>query len=125
MSHCFVQNPQSSYPVLPRHAAMANPLSRSEALLHIANHVCLPPKLPEQALSETHERQIELKLTRLVVNAVEQYRSLVTVDTDQWLRMSRMLSCVAQNVEFSLEKNQLQKDLINMEIGGACEFVQM
>jgi hypothetical protein len=104
---------------------MANTISSAEALLQVAEHVFLPPKLPQQALPDTHERQVELKLVQLVTNAVDQYRKLVSVDSDQWSRMSRMLSRVAQNVEASLGKNQVEQDMANMAVGGMCDSFQI
>jgi hypothetical protein len=100
---------------------MANHLSKSDTLLHIAEHVFLPPKLPQQAHSKNHEHHIELQLARLVANCVDRYHQLVPSKPEQWIHMSRMLSRLAQNVEVPLEKSQLQQSMGNMEIGGTYD----
>jgi hypothetical protein len=97
---------------------MEEPLASSEVLLHVAEHIFLPPKLPQQAVSDNHERQIHLKLLDLLIKSLDEYRKFTSDKTEQWARMSRMLSRVAQNVEVPLAKNQLGRDMTDLNIGG-------
>jgi hypothetical protein len=98
---------------------MDNDLSNSEVLLHVAEHVFLPPKLPQQAAGDDHERQIHIKLVDLLIKSLEEYRKFTSDKTEQWPRMSRMLSRIAQNVEIPLESIQLQRDMTGLKTGGS------
>jgi hypothetical protein len=98
--------------------AMEEPLSGAEVLLHVVEHVFLPPSLPQRAPSENHEWQIDRELVCSVVDSVESYRNLLSDSTKQWLRMSRMLSIFAGHVEFPPGKEELQQGMAGMKIGG-------
>ncbi|KAG8719382.1 hypothetical protein FRC09_011187 [Ceratobasidium sp. 395] len=96
---------------------MATPLPEADSLLNVVYHVFLPPQLPQQAPSEDHQRQINLRLALLTLDAVEQYQTLVTSDSNLWRSMSRMLSRLAQRVKNSLAETQLQHDMAHMQPG--------
>ncbi|KAG9081000.1 hypothetical protein FRC06_005925, partial [Ceratobasidium sp. 370] len=96
---------------------MEPPLSSAETLLHVAYHVFLPPQLPQQAACEDNERQINHRLALSALDAVNKYRDLVTSDSGQWVRMSRMLSKIAQTIETPLGQRQLQRDMSQMRVG--------
>ncbi|KAG9075582.1 hypothetical protein FRC06_010009 [Ceratobasidium sp. 370] len=97
---------------------MEPPLSSAEMLLHVAYHVFLPPQLPQQAACEDNERRINHRLARSALDGVDKYRHLVTSDSGQWVRMSRMLSKLAQTIETPLGQRQLQRDMSQMRVGG-------
>ncbi|KAG9079842.1 hypothetical protein FRC06_007393, partial [Ceratobasidium sp. 370] len=87
-------------------------LGNADTLLDVVYHVFLPPKLPQQAPSETDQRQIDYRLVNLVLDTVEEYEKIATGESEQWTRMSRMLTAMARNVESPLE--QLQDDMASM-----------
>ncbi|KAG9082342.1 hypothetical protein FRC06_005112 [Ceratobasidium sp. 370] len=93
---------------------MGSPPGKTDALLDIVYHVFLPPKLPQHAPTEGRQRQIDYQLVTLVLDAVEKYHNSATTTSEQWTRMSRMLSTMARNVEAPLE--WLQDDMASMQI---------
>ncbi|KAG8734734.1 hypothetical protein FRC10_011492 [Ceratobasidium sp. 414] len=92
---------------------MESPLDKAGTLLGVVQHVFLPPKLPQQALSEAYEHQVDHRLIDLALGAVGEYRGSATGNTEQWARMSHMLSALARNVEAPLER--LQDDMASMQ----------
>ncbi|QRV77955.1 hypothetical protein RhiJN_05970 [Ceratobasidium sp. AG-Ba] len=77
----------------------------------------MPSKLPQRAPPEDAERQINHGLTLLTFGAVNQYRGLISNNSDQWKKMSTMLARLAQSIEVSFEKQHLQRDLAIIENG--------
>ncbi|KAG9102907.1 hypothetical protein FRC06_000826 [Ceratobasidium sp. 370] len=96
---------------------MLSPLSDAETLLNVAYHVFLPPKLPQQAPYDDHKRQVDHRLALLVLDAVERYQALVVNCSEQWARMSAMLSRLAQAVEPSFREVQLGQNMSQMQVG--------
>jgi hypothetical protein len=100
------------------HTTMANSSPSAEILLHIANHVFLPPKLPQEAAEADLERRINHHLICLVADAVDEYQDFDSRNHEQWARIARMLSRVAQSAGGSLSNEQLQQDMAEMTVGG-------
>ncbi|KAG8733893.1 hypothetical protein FRC10_012098 [Ceratobasidium sp. 414] len=94
---------------------MESPLDKAGTLLGVVQHVFLPPKLPQQAPSKTYEHQVDYRLIDLALGAVEKYQDSATGNTEQWARMSCMLSTMARNVEAPLER--LRDDMTSMQTG--------
>ncbi|KAG9125251.1 hypothetical protein FRC07_008397 [Ceratobasidium sp. 392] len=96
---------------------MSKTLAKDQMLLNIAYHVFLPPKLPQQASTEDIERHINHRLASLIVGSINQYRQKFPDATEEWGRMSSVLSKFSQTLEIPLEKHSLGKDMTDMRAG--------
>lgn len=96
---------------------MARPISESGTLLSVVHHVFLPPQLPQQAPEEKQEREINLKLVRLIAESVREYKVPDAIKKD-WNHMSRMLAYVEQFLDISPRTDRLQQAMSEMEVGG-------
>jgi hypothetical protein len=92
----------------------------AEILLHIAEHVFLPPKLPQRAAEAELERRMNHHLTCLVADAVDDYQNLLSINPEPWAHISRMLSRIALNSDAPFEKGLLQQDLSDLNADGMC-----
>lgn len=96
---------------------MAKPISESDTLLGALHHVFLPPKLPQQAPEEKQEREINLKLVRLIAESVRDYKAF-DAKQEEWNRMARMIAYVEQFIHISPTPDRLQRAMAEMEVDG-------
>ncbi|KAF8601976.1 hypothetical protein BDV93DRAFT_495249 [Ceratobasidium sp. AG-I] len=82
---------------------------------NVIQHVFLSPKLPQKAPKDELQCAIDLELVRSVQNSIENYRNHVPNAPEQWCRMHKMLSQVAQVLENPLGTERLQRSLSRME----------
>ena len=96
----------------------------TDTLLSVVEHVFLPPKLPQEAPTEEAERQTNVDLCRMLVQAGRAFRKgLSPVQQPLWVRMMTMLGSIYQaarvtRVELEVE---LVRILSNLVIGGTLE----
>ncbi|KAG8739717.1 hypothetical protein FRC10_005236 [Ceratobasidium sp. 414] len=93
------------------------PLSDSDTLLHAIYHVFLPPKIPQEGLSQILHSQVDQRLVQLTLEAIEHYRKLTSHNVVAWNSMHRMLSRLAQNTWTSVAKDKLAQDMASMDTG--------
>ncbi|QRV77950.1 kinase-like protein [Ceratobasidium sp. AG-Ba] len=66
---------------------MSNILSRNDILVETVHHVFLPPQLPQKALGEEIERQVDRELAVLTQDAVDRYRKLTSNHSEEWMHV--------------------------------------
>jgi hypothetical protein len=92
-------------------------------LLALAQHVSLPPQLPQQADSNDLERTMGVWLCRLVVFAIKKFcKDQSDVDREVWSRLSAMVEFLGSTVELPLERQSLSKGFASLEPGGAFQL---
>ncbi|KAG8692321.1 hypothetical protein FRC08_009853, partial [Ceratobasidium sp. 394] len=92
-------------------------LSDTDVLLHVVYHVFLPPKLPQAALGEDAQSQVDLRLVDLTLDAIEQYLALISHNTTRWTYIYRMLSLLAQDLRAPSGKDTLAQNMTSMRAG--------
>ncbi|KAF8602017.1 hypothetical protein BDV93DRAFT_607811 [Ceratobasidium sp. AG-I] len=96
---------------------MAHPPPNFEGLRDVVYHVFMPPKLPQQAPSDTTQRHIDLELIRLTIHAVKNYRTLALRAQEEWDHISKMLLKLALSIGSPQEPDQMQRTLSVMGRG--------
>ncbi|KAG8742150.1 hypothetical protein FRC10_001958 [Ceratobasidium sp. 414] len=94
------------------------PLPNADVLLHVVYHVFLPPKLPQAALGEDTQSQIDLRLLGLILGAIEEYRMLASHDVRRWTDMCHVLALHIreQNAAVLVRKNAADTTFENFEV---------
>jgi hypothetical protein len=100
---------------------MSLPISEftPDALRSVVEHVFMPPKLPQQAPSETTEQETSVALCRLLLEAARDFHQCLSQSQrSTWSHMIKMMELVWRNVRASLDEADLQSTLSSLTVGG-------
>ncbi|KAI0275472.1 hypothetical protein BC834DRAFT_853041 [Gloeopeniophorella convolvens] len=87
----------------------------SMVLTSIAQHVFMPPKLPQEAPGDEAERQMNMTLCHILIQSAQVFLcSLPTPQQPIWVQVIKMLEFVELVTYFPLEKYVLESILSNM-----------
>ncbi|CUA77979.1 Protein Ycf2 (chloroplast) [Olimarabidopsis pumila] [Rhizoctonia solani] len=91
----------------------------SEFILeHVAYHIFLPPKLPQEEQEESFQKLVDLALLRSTRQASKQFRGEMKLGAHYWNNIDLMLQRLSKYVEVPLEKSVLAADMKSMTAGG-------
>ena len=97
----------------------------SVTLLSVVEHVFLPPKLPQEALTEEAERQTNVALCRILIQAARVFLDdLPTLQQPLWSRMIKMMLSIYQAARVPRVEVELVRVLLHLVVGGALEFAR-
>jgi hypothetical protein len=90
-----------------------------DALRSVVEHVFMPPKLPQQAPSETTEQETSVALCRLLLEAARDFHQCLShSQRSTWAHMINMMVLVWRNVRAPLDEADLQNTLSSLTVGG-------
>ncbi|CAE6431685.1 unnamed protein product, partial [Rhizoctonia solani] len=85
-------------------------------LQHLAYHVFLPPKLPQEEQKEPFQESVDVAIVQSVIQASKNYRTQ-TQASSQWTHIELMLRRLRNYVEAPIEKDRLSEDIKSMKPG--------
>ncbi|KAF8597360.1 hypothetical protein BDV93DRAFT_596797 [Ceratobasidium sp. AG-I] len=88
-----------------------------EALKEVVYHVFLPPKLPQRAMDEESERDLEAELCHLVIAALTIYPRQDSLGSSEWTSIDTMMTNLLETVDRTLEKGLLIQQMAQMRAG--------
>jgi hypothetical protein len=102
------------------------PVIDSDILNSIVEHVFMPPKLPQEAPTETHERNTNEALCDLLIETAEDFHQCLSHSKQwTWANMRKMMKLIRQNVKTALEATDLQSMLSALTIGGEFHYLRV
>ena len=97
----------------------------SDTLLSVVEHVFLPPKLPQEALTAEAERRTNVALCRILIQAARAFLDdLPTLRQPLWSRVIKMMMSIYQAARAPRVEVELVRVLLHLVIGGALEFAR-
>lgn len=78
--------------------SMSNIKPSLEILKKIVYHIFLPPKIPQEALEDEREQELDTELCHLIVGALAVYRRQGDSDNAEWACVDKMLKNLTQTV---------------------------
>jgi hypothetical protein len=103
---------------------LLNSRGSRNVLEHAANHVFLPPKLPQEAESESLQKEMHLLMCQVALHAIEQaQQSLPLEDRTTWTFLQEMLIHLHDTIQTPLAVAQLKDYLVHLPIGGKWRSV--
>jgi hypothetical protein len=95
-------------------------------LSSVVEHVFMPPKLPQEAPTETAEQETNLALCHLLIQAARAFhQGLSHSQQSTWTRMIKMMAFIWQNVKAPLEETDLWSALSTLPVGGESHFLHI
>ncbi|KAG8693984.1 hypothetical protein FRC11_002519, partial [Ceratobasidium sp. 423] len=83
-------------------------------LQHLAYHIFLPPKLPQEAQKESFQQSVDLAIVNSVTQAAQGFSARSGANL-QWSHIDQMLEQLYKYVKCPLEKDQLYEDIRSMK----------
>ena len=97
----------------------------SDTLLSVVEHVFLPPKLPQEALTEEAERQTNVALCHILIRAARAFLDdIPALRQPLWSRIIKMMVSIKQPARAPRVEVELVRVLSNLVIGGVLEFAR-
>ncbi|KAH9040265.1 hypothetical protein EDB83DRAFT_2228304 [Lactarius deliciosus] len=91
---------------------------RSDVLLSVVEHVFLPPKLPQQAPTEEAERETNVALCHILIQAARTFsQGLSPLRQSLWARMMKMMGPLHQATKAPLVEAELASALSGLAMG--------
>ncbi|KAH9169131.1 hypothetical protein EDB89DRAFT_2231510 [Lactarius sanguifluus] len=95
----------------------------SDVLLSVVEHVFLPPKLPQEALTEKAEREINVSLCYVLIQVARVFsQGLSPLQQSSWAHMINMMGYIYRAVRAPLVEAEPAGALSGLNVGGALEF---
>ena len=91
-------------------------------LLSLVEHVFLPPQLPQHAPPEHTEREINVALCHVLIQAAQAFSQGFQPDQQSiWDRMTKMMQSLYWTAKSPPVEAELKGTLSKMEVGGELE----
>jgi hypothetical protein len=86
----------------------------------------MPPRLPQEAPTETAEQKTNKALCHLLIEAARAFRKCLP-DSQQstWTHMITMMKLVSRNVRARLDAMDLQSALSTLTVGGEFHYLRV
>ncbi len=95
----------------------------SDVLLSVVEHVFLPPKLPQEAPTEEAERETNVALCHILIQAARAFsQGLSPLRQSLWARMIKMMGSIYRTARAPLVEAELAGALSGLAMGGAPQF---
>jgi hypothetical protein len=93
-------------------------------LSSVVEHVFMPPKLPQEAPTETAEQETNMALCHLLIGAARAFQQgLSHSQQSTWAHMIKMMELISQNVKAPFEETDLRCALSTLTVGGESHFL--
>ncbi|KAH9009784.1 hypothetical protein EDB84DRAFT_1163543, partial [Lactarius hengduanensis] len=90
----------------------------SEVLLSVVEHVFLPPKLPQEALTEKAERETNVSLCYILIQVARVFsQGLSPLQRSSWAHMINMMGYIYRTVREPLVEAELAGALSGLDVG--------
>ncbi|KAH9056899.1 hypothetical protein EDB87DRAFT_1833454 [Lactarius vividus] len=90
----------------------------SDVLLSVVEHVFLPPKLPQEALTERAERETNVSLCYILVQVARVFsQGLSPLQQSSWAHMIKMMGYIYRTVRAPLVEAELAGVLSGLDVG--------
>jgi hypothetical protein len=97
-----------------------------DTLTSVVEHVFMPPKLPQEAPTETDERNTNGALCDLLIDAAQAFHQCLSHSQQStWTNMIKMMKLIRQNVKTPLEAKDLQSVLSTLTDGGEFHHLRV
>ena len=91
----------------------------SKVLLPVVEHVFLPPKLPQRALTDEAERETNVALCHILIQAAQAFsRGLSPSQQLLWAPMIKMMESVHWAAKGPQVESELEGTFTNLAVGG-------
>ena len=115
-NYCHIDRPPSGM-------SLHDPYVGTDTLISVVEHVFLPPKLPQEAPTEEAERQTNVALCHILIQAARAFLDdLPALRQPLWSQMITMMVSIYQAAKVPRVEVELVRVLSNLVIGGALEF---
>jgi hypothetical protein len=90
-------------------------------LRSVAEHVFMPPKLPQVAPDAETDQKINVALCDNLVEAAQEFLRFLPISKGPlWKRMIKMMKLAHRSAKAPLKEVDLRRTLSEMDIGGMC-----
>ena len=91
----------------------------SDILRSVIEHVFMPPKLTQNHPDKETERETSVALCILLIEAAQDFlKILSSSESPSWVHMIKMMELARDTANGSLKKDELQRVLSEMAVGG-------
>jgi hypothetical protein len=95
----------------------------SKVLLSVVDHIFLPPKLPQQALTEEAERGTNMALCHILIQAARVFSHCLSPSQQLlWAHMIKMMESMCWTAKGPLVEGELKGTFSALAVGGGLEL---